>query len=377
MKCKIKVGITQGDINGVGYEVILKTLSDPHIVELCTPVVYGSAKVAAYHRKALDIPAVNFNIISDASAADENKVNLITCVDDDVKVEIGKATAIGGEAAYAALERAAADMEAGSIDVLLTAPINKHAIQSDKFDFPGHTEYLERRLGNGQKALMILLNDTLRVALVSGHVPVSKVSSVVTKETILEKLQIFEQSLRQDFCVVKPRIAVLALNPHAGDDGLLGTEEIEIIKPAIQEANAKGMLCFGPYPADGFFGTGHYRQFDGVLAMYHDQGLAPFKAIAMEDGVNYTAGLPVVRTSPDHGTAYDIAGQNRADEQSFRHALYLAIDVFRNRSFYKEITASPLRKQYFDKSGDKVNESFSWKKKKGFVSNIVFECGNE
>lgn len=227
------------------------------------------------------------------------KVNLITCVDDDVKVEIGKATAIGGEAAYAALERAAADMEAGSIDVLLTAPINKHAIQSDKFDFPGHTEYLERRLGNGQKALMILLNDTLRVALVSGHVPVSKVSSVVTKETILEKLQIFEQSLRQDFCVVKPRIAVLALNPHAGDDGLLGTEEIEIIKPAIQEANAKGMLCFGPYPADGFFGTGHYRQFDGVLAMYHDQGLAPFKAIAMEDGVNYTAGLPVVRTSPD------------------------------------------------------------------------------
>ena len=353
MEHKIKVGITQGDINGVGYEVILKTLSDPHIVELCTPVVYGSAKVAAYHRKALDIPAVNFNIISDASAADENKVNLITCVDDDVKVEIGKATAIGGEAAYAALERAAADMEAGSIDVLLTAPINKHAIQSDKFDFPGHTEYLERRLGNGQKALMILLNDTLRVALVSGHVPVSKVSSVVTKETILEKLQIFEQSLRQDFCVVKPRIAVLALNPHAGDDGLLGTEEIEIIKPAIQEANAKGMLCFGPYPADGFFGTGHYRQFDGVLAMYHDQGLAPFKAIAMEDGVNYTAGLPVVRTSPDHGTAYDIAGQNRADEQSFRHALYLAIDVFRNRSFYKEITASPLRKQYFDKSGDK------------------------
>ena len=233
MEHKIKVGITQGDINGVGYEVILKTLSDPHIVELCTPVVYGSAKVAAYHRKALDIPAVNFNIISDASAADENKVNLITCVDDDVKVEIGKATAIGGEAAYAALERAAADMEAGSIDVLLTAPINKHAIQSDKFDFPGHTEYLERRLGNGQKALMILLNDTLRVALVSGHVPVSKVSSVVTKETILEKLQIFEQSLRQDFCVVKPRIAVLALNPHAGDDGLLGTEEIEIIKPAI------------------------------------------------------------------------------------------------------------------------------------------------
>ena len=353
MERKIKVGITQGDINGVGYEVILKTLSDPHILEICTPVVYGSAKVAAYHRKALDIPAVNFNIITDAAAADANKVNLITCVDDDVKVEIGKATAIGGEAAYAALERAAADIEAGLIDAIVTAPINKHAIQSEKFDFPGHTEYLERRLGQGHKSLMILLDDTLRVALVSGHLPLSQVSGAITKEVILEKLQIFEHSLKQDFCVVKPRIAVLSLNPHAGDDGLLGTEEIEIIKPAIQEANAKGLLCFGPYPADGFFGTGHYRQFDGVLAMYHDQGLAPFKALAMENGVNFTAGLPIIRTSPDHGTAYDIAGQNKADEQSFRHALYLSLDLYRNRAFYKEITASPLRKQYFDKSGDK------------------------
>ena len=353
MEHKIKVGITQGDINGVGYEVILKTLSDPHILEICTPVVYGSAKVAAYHRKALDIPAVNFNILADASLADDNKINLITCVDDEVKVEIGKATAVGGEAAYAALERAAADIEAGTIDVLVTAPINKHAIQSDKFDFPGHTEYLEKRLGRGRKALMILLNDTLRVALVSGHLPIAQVPAAITKEAILEKLRIFEQSLKQDFCVVKPRIAVLSLNPHAGDDGLLGTEEIDIIKPAIQEANNKGMLCFGPYPADGFFGTDHYRRFDGVLAMYHDQGLAPFKALAMEDGVNYTAGLPVVRTSPDHGTAYDIAGQNKADEQSFRHALYLALDVYRNRLFHKEISASPLRKQYFDKSGDK------------------------
>lgn len=353
MEYKIKVGITQGDINGVGYEVILKTLSDPHVLEICTPVVYGSAKVAAYHRKALDMPAVNFNIIADASMADDNKVNLITCVDDEVKVEIGKATAVGGEAAYAALERAAADIEAGTIDVLVTAPINKHAIQSDKFDFPGHTEYLEKRLGLGKKSLMILLNDTLRVALVSGHLPLSKVPAAITREAILEKLRIFEQSLKQDFCVTKPRIAVLSLNPHAGDDGLLGNEENDIIKPAIQAANDKGMFCFGPYPADGFFGTGHFRQFDGVLAMYHDQGLAPFKALAMEDGVNFTAGLPVIRTSPDHGTAYDIAGQNKADEQSFRHALYLALDVYRNRRFHKEITASPLRKQYFDKSGDK------------------------
>ncbi len=353
MEHKIKVGITQGDINGVGYEVILKTFSDPHMVEICTPVIYGSAKVAAYHRKALDMPAVNFNMITDASAAEENKVNLITCVDDEVKVEIGHATAVGGDAAYAALERATADVEAGLIDVLLTAPINKHAIQSDKFDFPGHTEYLERTLGNGKKALMILLNDTLRIALVSGHMPLSKVSEAITKEAIVEKLRTFEYSLKQDFGVVKPRIAVLSLNPHAGENGLLGTEEEEIIKPAIQEVNAKGLFCFGPYAADGFFGTGHYRQFDGVLAMYHDQGLAPFKALAMEGGVNYTAGLPVIRTSPDHGTAYDIAGQNKADEQSFRHALYLAVDVYRNRQLYREMKASPLRKQYFDKSGDK------------------------
>ena len=267
MEHKIKVGITQGDINGVGYEVILKTLSDPHILEICTPVVYGSAKVAAYHRKALDIPAVNFNIVADASMADDNKINLITCVDDEVKVEIGKATAVGGEAAYAALERAAADVEAGTIDVLVTAPINKHAIHSDKFDFPGHTEYLEKRLGRGRKSLMILLNEVMRVALVTTHLPISQVPGAITKEAILEKLRIFEQSLKQDFCVVKPRIAVLSLNPHAGDDGLLGSEENDIIKPAIQEAIGKGMLCFGPYPADGFFGTGHFKQFDGVLAM--------------------------------------------------------------------------------------------------------------
>ncbi len=353
MEHKIKVGITHGDINGVGYEVILKTLADPYIVEMCTPVVYGSAKVAAYHRKALDLPAINFNIITDASAAEEGKVNLITCVDDEVKVEIGRATAIGGEMAYAALERAAVDMEAGLIDVLVTAPINKNTIQSDKFDFPGHTEYLERRLGEGQKSLMILLNDTLRVALASGHLPLSKVAEAITIEGIVEKLQIFEHSLRQDFCVVKPRIAVLSLNPHAGDNGLLGSEEETVIKPAINEANAKGVLCFGPYSADGFFGSGHYRQFDGILAMYHDQGLAPFKALAMEEGINYTAGLPIVRTSPDHGTAYDIAGQNKADEQSFRHALFGAVDIYRNRLFFDEITARPLRKQYFDKSGDR------------------------
>ena len=352
MEHKIKVGITQGDINGVGYEVILKTLSDPHIVELCTPVVYGSAKVAAYHRKALDIPAVNFNIISDASAADENKVNLITCVDDDVKVEIGKATAIGGEAAYAALERAAADMEAGSIDVLLTAPINKHAIQSDKFDFPGHTEYIEERLGNGNKSLMILMKNDFRVALVTTHIPVREIATTITKELIQEKLMIFHRCLKQDFGIGAPRIAVLSLNPHAGDGGLLGMEEQEVIIPAMKEMEEKGILCYGPYAADGFMGSGNYTHFDGILAMYHDQGLAPFKALAMDDGVNYTAGLPVVRTSPAHGTAYDIAGQGLASEDSFRQAVYVAIDVFRNRQREKAARANPLRKQYYEKRDD-------------------------
>ena len=349
---KIKVGITQGDINGIGYEVILKTLSDPRIVELCTPVVYGSAKVAAYHRKALDMAPVNFNIVNSADQIDEGKLNIINCIDEEVKVEIGRSTPQAGEAAFAALERATDDMGSGLIDVLLTAPINKHNIQSDKFDFPGHTEYLERKLGNGARALMILLNDTLRVALVTGHLPLSEVSAHVTKEAIIQKLQVFHKSLIQDFGIVKPRIAVLSLNPHAGDSGLLGTDEEEKIIPAIQECNDKGLLCFGPYPADGFFGTEHYKSFDGVLAMYHDQGLAPFKAIAMDDGVNFTAGLPYVRTSPDHGTAYDIAGQGKASEESFRHALYLAIDVYRNRKNYIEMHASPLRKQYYDKSGD-------------------------
>lgn len=351
---KIKVGITHGDMNGVGYEVILKTLSDPRIVELCTPVVYGSAKVASYHRKALDMPPVTFNIVASGEQAEGMKLNMVNCIEDEVKVEIGKPTAAAGEMAYLALERACADLEAGKIDVLLTAPINKHTIQSDKFDFPGHTEYLERRFGEGKKSLMILMNDFLRVALVTGHLPISQVAEHIDKPTVLQKLQLFNQSLKQDFRIVKPRIAVLSLNPHAGDSGLLGTEENEVIAPAIAEANNKGILCFGPYSADGFFGSEHYKKFDGVLAMYHDQGLAPFKTLAMEDGVNFTAGLPVVRTSPAHGTAYDIAGLNQASEESFRHALYLALDVYRNRADYRSAHAAPLRKQYFDKGDDSV-----------------------
>ena len=310
----VKVGITHGDINGIGYEVILKTLSDTRIAELCTPVIYGSSKIAAYHRKVLDLPAVNLSIIAQAEDAGANRVNIINCVDDETKVELCQSTTAAGEAAYLALEAAVTDLKRGAVDVLVTAPINKHNIQNEQFHFPGHTEYLV--------------------------------------EDIVSKLRIFNQSLRQDFGIVRPRIAVLALNPHAGDAGLLGKEEEEIIIPAIQEAEKKGVMPFGPYAADGFFGSQLYDKFDGVLAMYHDQGLAPFKTLAMDDGVNYTAGLSIVRTSPAHGTAYDIAGQNVASEESFRQALYAALDIYRNRIRYREATANPLRKQYFDKGGD-------------------------
>lgn len=348
---KIRVGITQGDINGVGYEVIFKTFSDPTMLELCTPIIYGSPKVAAYHRKAMNLQA-NFSIVNSASEASHGKLSVVNCADDEVKVEFAKPSEDAGKAAFDALERALAEYRAGLIDVLVTAPINKHTIQSDKFHFPGHTEYIQERVGQGNQALMILLKDDFRVALVTGHIPVKDIASSLTKELIEEKLTIFNQSLKVDFNIDCPRIAVLALNPHAGDNGLLGKEEQEVIVPAMEEINARGVRCFGPYPADGFMGSDQIVHFDGVLAMYHDQGLAPFKALAMDEGVNYTAGLPLVRTSPDHGTAYDIAGKGVASEASFRHAVYTAIDVFRNRQQDKEIRVNPLCKQYYDKRDD-------------------------
>lgn len=348
---KIRVGITQGDINGVGYEVILKTFADPVMLELCTPIVYGSPKVAAYHRKALDL-STNFSIINSASEASEGRLSVVNCIGDEIKVELSKPDPEAGKAALAALERAVEEYRAGLIDVIVTAPINKHTIQSEGFSFPGHTEYIEEKLGEGQKSLMILMKDDLRVALVTCHIPVSQIASTITKELIEEKLRIFNTSLKRDFGIGAPRIAVLSLNPHAGDEGLLGSEEQEVIIPALQEMAAKGILCYGPYPADGFMGSGNFTHFDGILAMYHDQGLAPFKALAMDEGVNYTAGLPVVRTSPAHGTAYDIAGKGMASESSFRQAVYVAIDVFRNRSREKAARTNPLRKQYYEKRDD-------------------------
>ena len=352
---KIRVAITQGDTNGVGYEVILKVFSDPNILELCTPIIYGSPKIASYHRKALNLE-VPYTIINHAEEARDGRVNLLACFDDEIKIEIGQPSQEAGAAALKALDRAMTDYRSELYDVLVTAPINKATIQSPGFHFPGHTEYIETSVGEGQKALMILMNETLRVALVTTHLPIKDIAKAITKEGIIEKATIFHKALKRDFRISSPRIAVLSLNPHAGDNGLLGSEEKDIILPAIEELADKGIQAFGPFAADGFFGSGAYDRFDGVLAMYHDQGLAPFKTIALESGVNYTAGLPIVRTSPDHGTAYDIAGKGIADENSMRQAIFTAIDVFRNRKFYDEPLQNPLPKLFHEKreDGDKA-----------------------
>lgn len=354
MNRPVRVGITHGDINGIGYEVILKMLEDTRMLEICTPIVYGSAKIAAFYRKLIEMPAVPFTQIQDATAITDGVNNIINVVGEDVKVDPGMSTPVAGQAAFAALDRAVADLQAGNIDVLVTAPINKHNIQSETFVFPGHTEYLEASIGEGEKALMVLCDDSTRVALVTTHLPISKVAEAITQETIVEKLKIFKRSLSRDFGINAPRIAVLSLNPHAGEEGLLGSEENDIIIPAIEEARNHKILAFGPYAADGFFGSGAFKKFDGILAMYHDQGLAPFKTLAMEGGVNFTAGLPYVRTSPDHGTGYDIAGKGEASPDSMRAAVYAAIDIFYNRRRDDEARRRPLRKQYYEKGADNV-----------------------
>lgn len=352
---RLRVGITHGDFNGVGYEVILKMLDDARILELCTPIIYGSAKIAAFYRKSLELAGpwqpVQINSAADASA---DAVNIINVIGQEAHITPGEASKEAGEAAFIALERAVEDLKNGHIDVLLTAPINKSTIQSDTFRFPGHTEYLAASAADGSQPLMILFNENIRVALITTHLPIAKVPEAITTENIVEKLALFNKSLTTDFAVVKPRIAVLALNPHAGEEGLLGKEEKEIIAPAIEKARQMKIHAFGPYAADGFFGNGLYTKFDGVLAMYHDQGLAPFKTLAMDSGVNFTAGLPFVRTSPDHGTGYDIAGKNRASEESMRAALYAAIDIYRSRQAFNEMTASPLPKLYHEKGRDNV-----------------------
>lgn len=337
---KIKIGISQGDINGIGLEVVLKTLMEPTLCEICVPVLFSSQKTVSYYRKVLGLEEFNFNPIRDFNQLNTKKPNVFICYEEEVNIEMGKSLESGGKYALASLEKATQALLNQQVDVLVTAPINKHNIQSPSFNFPGHTEYLGAKLGG--EPLMFLCSDELRVAVVTGHVALKDVAQKISTEKIFRTIKQLHKSLIEDFGIRKPKIAVLGLNPHAGDDGLIGTEDKEIIAPAVQTALNEGKLVYGPYAADGFFGNSTYEKFDAVLAMYHDQGLVPFKTIAFNNGVNFTAGLNFVRTSPDHGTGYDIAGKNIAKEDSFRKALYMAIDIYRNRKLYSEITENPL-----------------------------------
>ncbi|MCQ2349380.1 MAG: 4-hydroxythreonine-4-phosphate dehydrogenase PdxA [Paludibacteraceae bacterium] len=337
----IKIGITLGDINGIGPEVTLKALSEPHLLDICTPVIYGSSKVIGFYKKALGMEHPLITYVKNASEAVPHRISLVNCQPEEVKVEVGRATQEGGQMAYSALRAAAEDWKAGYLDSVVTAPINKATIQSDEFHFHGHTEFFGELCG--AMPLMLLVSDRLRVALVTNHTPIHEVAQSITKELIVEKLEILNNALMTDFAVIRPRIAVLALNPHAGDNGLLGSEENNIIIPAIQEATEKGICCVGPLAADGFFGAGNYAKYDAVLAMYHDQGLAPFKAIAMDDGVNVTCGLDIVRTAPAHGTAYSLAAQNVASHSSMLHAIYQAIDIIRQRALEEKLHENPLQ----------------------------------
>lgn len=338
----IKVGISIGDINGIGVEVILKALSDKRVLDFMTPIIYGSSKVISYHKKAINNNEFNYVKLDESKEIKPKNVYVKNCWNDEVKITLGEATKDGGKYAVESLKAATKDLAEGKIDVLVTAPIHKHNVQSNEFNFPGHTEFLAK-MSNVDKALMIMVGDKLKVAVVTGHIPLNEVSKTITKEAILSSLEQLNSSLIKDFAVRKPKIAVLGLNPHAGDKGLLGKEEQDIIIPAINSAKGKKILAFGPYPADGFFGNASFLDFDAVLAMYHDQGLVPFKSISFGNGVNYTAGLPIVRTSPDHGTAFGIAGEGKASEKSFRNALFLAVDIYKNRKENKDLNENPLQ----------------------------------
>lgn len=339
-----RIAITHGDFNGIGYEVILKAFEDERLAELCIPILYGSSKILGQYRKLLSL-STNYNVIKTPEEAKEGVLNVIDCISPELKAEPGQSSEIAGKAALESLKLALADLKNGTVDVLVTAPINKKNIQGDKFTFPGHTEYLESAAGPDCSALMVLSSGDLRVALVTTHLPLADVAQNITEEQILNKLRLFNKSLRRDFGVHHPRIAVLALNPHAGEEGLLGQEENNIISPTLEKAREEKIMVFGPYASDGFFGSGNFKKFDGVLAMYHDQGLTPFKVMAMDYGVNFTAGLPWVRTSPDHGTGYDISGRGEASADSMRNAIYQGIDIFRNRKREDEATSNPLTVQ--------------------------------
>jgi 4-hydroxythreonine-4-phosphate dehydrogenase len=352
------VGITHGDFNGINYEIILKTLMEPKLLELFTPVLYGSSKIVSYFRKVLNLndANVNFNLLRKAEGAPPKRLHIINVTEQDIKIEAGESSGLAGQLALSALDMSVEDLKNHHIDVLVTAPINKKNIQSDKFAFKGHTEYLASKFNTSNYLMMMVARD-FRMGFVTGHAALKDVSAMLTVDQIVRKLIVMNNSLIRDFGIVKPKIALLGLNPHSGDEGVIGREEMDVIIPAIKKAQEENILCFGPYPADGFFGTLKYRQFDGVMAMYHDQGMIAFKIIAFDEGVNFTAGLPIIRTSPAHGPAYEIAGKNMASSDSFRNALFVACDIFHNRNQFDAMHANPLKiGTYKAASDDSDNE---------------------
>jgi 4-hydroxythreonine-4-phosphate dehydrogenase len=347
---KIRIGITQGDMNGIGPETIIRALSDPTITELITPVIYSSVKVLQAHRKSMGIEDFGVHVVKPGDQLNPKRVNLVPCFENEDEVVFGVASETSGRLALRAIDLCIEDLKRGYIDTMVTAPVDKHAVARALPGFTGHTGYIKDKFG-ASEVLMLLVSNDLRVGLVTEHLPLRDVAAAVTVEKIAAKGKIMAKSLLEDFGIRKPRIAVLGLNPHAGDGGELGNEEKDIIVPAVDQLQNAGILAYGPYPADGFFGSGTWQKFDGVLAMYHDQGLAPFKAVAFSSGVNFTAGLPYIRTSPDHGTAFDIAGKNMASESSLREAIFTAVDVARKRTNWKEISSDPLKAQPRQKEG--------------------------
>ncbi|MBP8917465.1 MAG: 4-hydroxythreonine-4-phosphate dehydrogenase PdxA [Chitinophagales bacterium] len=347
MDNKLKIGFTLGDVNGIGPEVLIKALDDNRILKLCTPVIYGSNRILSFYKKMFNIEGFNYTTCVDADQSNTKSVNIINCITDDIILQPGQDTAIGGKTALISLEAATQDLLAKKIDALVTAPINKNNMQQSGFNYHGHTEYFNAKAGD-KESVMLLMNENLRVGLVTNHLAIKEIPAAITKEKILQKIELINHSLKQDFAIFNPTIAVLALNPHSGDGGLLGDEEKNIIIPAIKAAQDRKIYVVGPFAADGFFGSGNYQKFDAILAMYHDQGLVGFKSLSFGSGINFTAGLPFVRTSPDHGTAYDIAGKNEASGESMLHAIFAAIDICNRRVSYAESTKNPLKRSYVE-----------------------------
>jgi 4-hydroxythreonine-4-phosphate dehydrogenase len=352
------IGLSCGDVNGIGLEIIIKTVADSRLLEICTPVIFANNKVLNFYRKG--IPEINFNFssVKELGRVNHRQVNMYNSWEEEVAITPGVLNEIGGKYAVISLVAAAQALKEGRIDGLVTAPINKKNTQSEEFNFTGHTPYL-KNLFEAQDVLMFMVADNMKVGLVTEHVPVKDIDKYITRENILSKLALMNNSLKKDFGIDKPKIAVLGLNPHAGDEGLIGTEDEEIIRPAIKDAKQKDIFCFGPYPSDAFFARGYHEKFDGVLAMYHDQGLIPFKSLAIGEGVNYTAGMDGIRTSPDHGVAFDIAGKNKAEESSFRAAIFRCVDIINSRKEYAENRKNPMKRMSAAVVGRAVDQQIS------------------